>query len=275
MFGLQNVGRGWITSLIGLVIIIAALASVFTKHATWGDAALGMAVGVGLLGLPDPKKPGTGVVGALALALVFGGCASIEKVQRKYGTQGPPTTLELSDTVKVPVAVTTKADSLDHTMSMDSLAAAPVGDTLKLISVGGQAKVSIWKSAPTKPGGSHQLHTRVEVPPQIIHDTIEKVVTLQGKCPPTWTITKVSNPWYQPYWGYFQDFCTALFLVVLLVIVIVLLVRSARPRIPFLLVAGLALGGLAACHTTQPVPTSTAKFRPQPLDKTIHRNLHR
>ena len=51
---LSNVVKGWRTSLIGLVIIIAALVSVFTKEMiTWTDAVVGISLGVGLLFAPD------------------------------------------------------------------------------------------------------------------------------------------------------------------------------------------------------------------------------
>ena len=51
---LKNVSKGWRTSLIGLVIIIAAVISVFTKESvTWVDAVVAISVGIGLLFAPD------------------------------------------------------------------------------------------------------------------------------------------------------------------------------------------------------------------------------
>ena len=50
---LKNVAKGWKTSVIGAVIIIAALVSVFTKDASWTDAIVGISVGIGLLFAPD------------------------------------------------------------------------------------------------------------------------------------------------------------------------------------------------------------------------------
>ena len=50
---LANVTKGWKTSIIGLVIIIAALASVFAKDASWTDAVIGISVGIGLMFAPD------------------------------------------------------------------------------------------------------------------------------------------------------------------------------------------------------------------------------
>jgi hypothetical protein len=51
---LKNITKGWRTSVIGLVIIIAALVSVFTKESvTWVDAVVAISVGIGLLFAPD------------------------------------------------------------------------------------------------------------------------------------------------------------------------------------------------------------------------------
>ena len=50
---LVNLTKGWRTSLIGTVIIIAALVSVFVKDVSWVDAAVAISLGVGLLFAPD------------------------------------------------------------------------------------------------------------------------------------------------------------------------------------------------------------------------------
>jgi hypothetical protein len=49
---MKNISKGWKTSLIGVVIIGAALTSVFFEK-TWAEASLGLAIGVGLLFAPD------------------------------------------------------------------------------------------------------------------------------------------------------------------------------------------------------------------------------
>jgi hypothetical protein len=218
----KNINKGWFTSLMGYLVIAASLVSVFLKGATWSEAAVGIGAGMLLLGLPDPKGPaaGTGVVGVLAVMLLaFGGCVSYQKCLDKYGTQGPPTTLAVTDSVQVPVVVTTPADSLAARFALDSLVTAPVDDTLRLVSVGGRAEVVLWKSPATKPGGSQHLNARVKVPPQVIHDTVTQVVTLYGECPPQFTIAP-SPPWYVRWWGYFQEVSAYIVLAALLVLLL-------------------------------------------------------
>ncbi|SHJ75894.1 hypothetical protein SAMN02745146_0092 [Hymenobacter daecheongensis DSM 21074] len=220
---LTNVTKGWLTSLIGVIIICAALASVFTKNISWGDAALGMAVGVTLLGMPNPTLPGTGVVGVLVLLLAFGGCATQKRFLDKYGTQGPAPTIAVTDSVRVPVAVSTPADSLSTSLDIDSLASAWSRDTVRLVSAGGRAEVAFVKSA-----DGRRLETRVKVPPTIIHDTITTVVTLYGQCPPSYTLSPTYEPpLYVRWWEYFKLFSAVL---VLLLLVIVGALRLLRPR---------------------------------------------
>lgn len=51
---LKNVTSGWRTSLLGIVLIIASISSVFIKDTiTWVDAIVGVSLGVGLLFTPD------------------------------------------------------------------------------------------------------------------------------------------------------------------------------------------------------------------------------
>lgn len=234
MFSFKNVNKGWITSLVGYLIVFACLVSVFLKASTWADAALGMAVGVTLLGLPNPPLPGagtTGVVGVLALALGFGGCASTKQLQNKYGTLAPPTTLALTDTLRVPVALTTLPDSLAGYLSIDSLATTGKTDTLRLVSAGSRVRLDFWKAPAPTPGGRPQLRFRANVPPQVLHDTVRRVVTLYGQCPPAWTFHPATTThWYARYWGYYRTFCTYAVSAGLLVLALWLGVKL-RPRL--------------------------------------------
>ena len=50
---MKNVTKGWKTSIIGLVIIGGAIASVFMGKADWTSASVAIATGIGLLFAPD------------------------------------------------------------------------------------------------------------------------------------------------------------------------------------------------------------------------------
>lgn len=246
LFSWANVHKGCFTSGLGVLIILASVVSVFSHQRSWTEAGAGIAVGITLLGMPDPKVGGgTGVVGGLGLILLLasGGCVSEKKLLAKYGTQNPPVTVAISDTLKLPVSITTKPDSLSTSFWLDSLADAPNGDTVRLVSMGGQATLKVWKSPVTKVGGGQRLHARVDVPTRVVHDTITKVVTLYAKCPPTYTIAPGPTRWQRIWHGY-QDFCTALVSIVLIVALILLAFRKGLLRfLPFLAVLVVASAG--------------------------------
>jgi hypothetical protein len=50
---LKNITKGWKTTAVGLVIIIAALISVFVKDITWADSTIAILIGLGLVFAPD------------------------------------------------------------------------------------------------------------------------------------------------------------------------------------------------------------------------------
>lgn len=51
---MKNIIKSWKTSLIGLVIIISSIISVFTNEAiTWADASISLTIGIALLFSPD------------------------------------------------------------------------------------------------------------------------------------------------------------------------------------------------------------------------------
>lgn len=51
---MKNIIKSWKTSLIGLVIIISSIISVFTNETiTWADASISLTIGIVLLFSPD------------------------------------------------------------------------------------------------------------------------------------------------------------------------------------------------------------------------------
>ena len=50
----KNVTQGWKTTAIGVIILAAAIASIFfVENVGWTDAAIGIAIGLGLVFSPD------------------------------------------------------------------------------------------------------------------------------------------------------------------------------------------------------------------------------
>jgi hypothetical protein len=53
---MNNIVKGPYTTFLGLIIIGAALVSVFTNQVTWTEAAIGITLGTGFMFAPDPKS---------------------------------------------------------------------------------------------------------------------------------------------------------------------------------------------------------------------------
>lgn len=206
-FKFSNVAKGKLTSLIGLIVILASVVSVFYPGVSWAEAGGGLSVGVALLGLPDPTRPGPGAMIVVAGFLMpLTGCVSYQRCIDKYGGQAAaPSVVKVSDSVKVPVTITTKADSIGATLDIDSLSRAATRDTVVIVSAGGTDTLYLWKSA-----DGTKLHTRVKVPQKEIHDTITTYVTLQAQCPPCPQL-RPKPGWLEVWVGRYQRFCTVAF----------------------------------------------------------------
>lgn len=49
----DNTYKGWKTTIVGLIIIVAAIGSVFYKDVDWASASIALFLGVGLMFTPD------------------------------------------------------------------------------------------------------------------------------------------------------------------------------------------------------------------------------
>lgn len=75
MFNWGNITKGKIESLIGLVIIIAAIASVFIDKADWTQASIALLIGIGLLGFKMPNGgSGTGMQMMVVFCILLSAC---------------------------------------------------------------------------------------------------------------------------------------------------------------------------------------------------------
>ena len=154
------------------------------------------------------RAPWVQVLAALLVAMLTmtgTSCVTYQRCVDKYGVQvAGPREVAVSDSVKVPVTVTTKADSGAFALDVDSLAAAPAGDTVVVVTAGQQATVELW----TQPSPTGlRLHGRVKVPPQIVHDTVTRYVTLRAQCPPV-VAFQPKPPWWSRLLDWYAIFCT-------------------------------------------------------------------
>jgi hypothetical protein len=56
-FKWSNIKRGWKTTVLGSIIILASVASIFLiEGTTWTEATIGIGVGITMLGIADKNK---------------------------------------------------------------------------------------------------------------------------------------------------------------------------------------------------------------------------
>lgn len=57
----KNIKHGWVTTLLGVLIIIGSIAAVFIPSLSWewDKCLMGISIGIAFIGAPDPKKTDT------------------------------------------------------------------------------------------------------------------------------------------------------------------------------------------------------------------------
>lgn len=106
----DNIRRSWITTVVGIIIILASLVSVFAlEKVTWGEAAIGIVIGVILAFMNEKRKgpPPACIVLMAVSILLFQSCNICKRCTRKC----PPTVsieTEKKDSASTDVKETTK-----------------------------------------------------------------------------------------------------------------------------------------------------------------------
>ena len=173
---LANLKKGPKTTILGIVVILASIASVFIVDGIrWGSAVIGLMVGCGLLFSGDPKKfTGAGMLALTVLLAGCSGCCSYEKCVDKYGTdtvmQKVKVPVDTFREVKVPVP----ADTVTVTDTFHKIPYEP--KTVK--SQEGRAIVTYWRDKYT-----HALHMQAECDTVTVRDTLRFTDTFMANVP--------------------------------------------------------------------------------------------
>lgn len=80
MIHINNIKNGPFTSCIGAVIIIAAIVSVFVKNYEWTSVSPAIILGLGLLGIKDPRIGGDAGTAAVIIGLGLIGLSSCKVI---------------------------------------------------------------------------------------------------------------------------------------------------------------------------------------------------
>ncbi|MGD1960553.1 MAG: hypothetical protein ACFB2Y_16960 [Fulvivirga sp.] len=218
-FNFQNIIKGWFTSIIGLLVIGAGIYQLYQPMPSITEVIGLIALGLGLLGIKDPRLRGSGKTAAVVvIASFFFLSCSVRQV---------PVTVTVRDTVAVPVTVITPPDTVRESFNIDSLLAASVKDTAKIISENGRAQIKFWKDQ-----YNNQLTAEAICLPDTIEVVkevpIEIVKEVEVECP-----GKEPNPGkrYRGIKGKFRwlwDQYTILARYVLLALVIIFFIKRRR-----------------------------------------------
>ncbi len=101
-FSKENIRKGPVTTVVGCIIIVVSLVSLFTlDKVNWAEASIGILIGALFAFSKDKKDKGEPpVVMLVALLLLFSGCNVCEKCLNKYGTNTHQSTSDSSRTDK-------------------------------------------------------------------------------------------------------------------------------------------------------------------------------
>lgn len=136
--------KSWLTTLVGVIIIVGSLVSHFVLQTEWLETLIGIAVGVAFLPMKDPEKGAS--IFILLLAFTLSSCVTYNRCQSKFGEVSTQTKV-IEDTIKVPISV--KPDPIYYTLSwrLDSLLWAKPGTKSTFRDPSGQITITASKDS--------------------------------------------------------------------------------------------------------------------------------
>jgi hypothetical protein len=179
-FKIENLYKSWYTTVLGFIIILASIVSVFIPdlNVSWTEAGVGIAIGVAFLGVKDPDKSDKVLLSLmLLLALAFlSSCVTYSKCERKYGRKETPIIpVYIQDSVKTQVI--TLADSAIGTWSLEEVANSDIDQEFKTVSERGKASVTISKTK------DNNLKAKANCLPDTVTKWVPYEVLVDVPCP--------------------------------------------------------------------------------------------
>lgn len=169
-FSFSNIRRGLISTVFGIALLGLSVGLIIAGTIDATEMIMIALLGLGLLGINDPRKPGNTAKVLIPLAFVaFSGCCTYQKCYDKYASISQDSVfIEVSEPVVISAPV--PPDSLELRMQLDSLLWASVEDTIRFISEKGRAEAKFWKDK-----YNNYLHARIDCKPDtiILYDTLK------------------------------------------------------------------------------------------------------
>lgn len=190
----------WSTG-IGLILVIVGIITVFMDEIQVLESITIIVLGAAFMGIKDPRISGgakTLVWLLFALSIFSFGCAKKISI---------PQTITVRDTVRVPVEVYLKPDSVFIEVPITSIDSLPVGIISEQTNE--RSKITLFKTK------DHKIRAKAECLPDTIRMVKEVPVEIKADCPPM--VVKAPTFWQKAWEGY--KTLSALLILLLLIVI--------------------------------------------------------
>lgn len=211
---LKNITGGPIMSVLGVLIILASIASRFFPelNVDWTEVGIGISIGVAFLMAKDPKKPGG--TAALLLFLMLSSCITYDRCLDKYGSTIDSVTYY--DTIPLYVPVPIIGDSLMGSLDEVYNQLKEDGDSVTLTSDSGKASALFTND-------QGQKNFKFQCPQDTVLVPVE--VPIKVDCPPVQVFDPKPPPWWYKYWESYQLLSSVMFALILLALLVRVLIK--------------------------------------------------
>jgi hypothetical protein len=212
---MDRLKRSWLTTVIGVLIIAASIASHFVYETSWTEVLMGVVIGFIFLPMKDPKKPSGGAAAVILIALMsLSSCVTYNKCVDKFGSVQTDT---ITITQIKPVDITFKPEKESFTTSLrlDSLLWAEPGKERTIHNEDSTVNIKIKKDA-----NNDRVSITAECDPDTVRITKEVPVEVKVPCE-TKTFTEPEPTGLTKAWQQYKGVSAiALPIVIILIIII-------------------------------------------------------
>lgn len=204
----ERLVKSWLTTLIGVVIIVGSLVSHFVLKTEWLETLIGIAVGVAFLPMRDPEKGASIYLLLIMLSWSTSACVTYNRCASKFGEITTEIKI-IEDTIRVPIAV--KPDPVSHRLvwRLDSLLWAKPGQKTTLQDPTGQLTYTAFKDS-----SNDNFYLDVVCDPDTVYK--EKLVPIRVEVPCETTSFSPKPRFLNRVWDGYKTFAAIGFAVLLI-----------------------------------------------------------
>lgn len=195
MLKLDNITKSPLTTILGLLIIVASIASVFVTalEMDWTDAGIGVALGAAFLFAPDSKSKSKAAMIVFFLTASLSSCVTYEKCQDKFGLVHDTTYVHKEVQIVVHDTIVTQADTVGTIIKFRDNGKI-ITDTVVIENPATGMQLKYWRDV----AGRLRAQCESKADTVIVTNTVTKEVKVP--CPPVSTFKPSPTPWYTKWW---------------------------------------------------------------------------